>query len=123
MIHTFLKDDLLITTNLPSQGRITLLEQKEERRYVAHALYANTILRGMATEPANSHVPQKTFPIEVIEELNPVYDIEFSFNLPKEIKRITLEPQGRELPLETVNGKTKVTLDKLLCHQMIVLHY
>lgn len=123
VIHTFLKDDLLITTNLPSQGRITLLEQKEERRYVAHALYANTILRGMATEPANSHVPQKTFPIEVIEELNPVYDIEFSFNLPKEIKRITLEPQGRELPLETVNGKIKVTLDKLLCHQMIVLHY
>ncbi|MBR2439584.1 MAG: beta-galactosidase trimerization domain-containing protein [Lentisphaeria bacterium] len=123
VINTFLEDELLITTTLPSQGRVTLLEQKAERRYIAHTLYANTIQRGMNTFPETSKHWTQTFPIEVIEDLNPVYDSEFFFRLPREIKRVTLEPQGKELPFEMVNGKVKVKLDKLVCHQMIVLHY
>lgn len=123
VIHQFLGDDLIIKTDLPSQGRVTLLEQKAGHRYVVHALYANTIQRGMTTEPEMSHIPTRTTPIEVIEELNPVYNTEFRFKLPKEIKRITLEPQGVEIPVEKVNNEVRVKLDKLICHQMIVLHY
>lgn len=123
IIRSFLKDDLQIECNLPSQGRVSLLEQKEERRYVAHALYANTILRGMASTPDVSGHWQNTAPAEIIEDLNPFYDVEFSFKLPREIKRVILEPQGEEIPFEAANGKVKVKLKKLVCHQMIVMHY
>ena len=36
--------------------------------------------------------------IEVIEELNPVDNITASVKVPETIRRITLEPQGIELP-------------------------
>ena len=104
------------------QGRVSLLEQKEERRYIVHALYANTMLRGMKSD---AFVPgaYPTAPVEVIEELNPIHDVKFSFRLPREIKRITLEPQGLEVPFQNCNGQISITIDKLICHQMIVLHY
>ena len=98
------------------------MEQKAEKRYVAHALYANTILRGMNGEWHTDHTrPSK--PVQVIEELNPVYEVKFSFRLPKKIRRVTLEPQGVEIPFTEKNGAIELTLDKLVCHQMIVLHY
>ena len=121
-IHALLGDDLIIETGLPSQGRVSLMEQKEERRYVAHALYANTILRGMKGEWFTDHI-RPSSPVQVIEELNPLYEVKFIFRLPKKIQRITLEPQGTEIPFTQKSGKVELTLDKLVCHQMIVLHY
>ena len=58
-----------------------------------------------------------------IEELNPLYEVKFIFRLPKKIQRVTLEPQGIEIPFTEKFGKVELTLDKLVCHQMIVLHY
>ena len=121
-IHSLLGDDLVIETNLPSQGRVSLMEQKDERRYVAHALYANTILRGLNGEWYTDHIrPSK--PIQVIEELNPLHEVKFTFRLPKKIQYVSLEPQGVEIPFTEKFGKVELTLDKLVCHQMIVLHY
>jgi hypothetical protein len=121
-IRALIDDDLPLHTSMPSQGRVSLLEQKEERRYIVHALYANTMLRGMKSD---AFVPgaYPTAPVEVIEELNPIHDVKFSFRLPREIKRITLEPQGLEVPFQNCNGQISITIDKLICHQMIVLHY
>ena len=109
-------------TSLPSQGRVSLMEQKNERRYVAHALYANTILRGLKGEWYTDHI-RPSSPVQVIEELNPLFEVKFTFRLPKKIQRVTLEPQGVEIPFTERFGKVELTLDKLVCHQMIVLHY
>ena len=98
------------------------MEQKNEKRYVAHALYANTILRGMKGEWFTDHI-RPASPVQVIEELNPLYEVKFIFRLPKKIQRVTLEPQGIEIPFTEKCGKVELTLDKLVCHQMIVLHY
>ena len=122
-IRTLLGNDLVLETSLPSQGRVSLMEQKAEKRYVAHALYANTILRGMKGEWYPDHVRLSSSPVQVIEELNPLYEVKFSFRLPKKIQRVTLEPQGIEIPFTEKSGKVELTLDKLVCHQMIVLHY
>ena len=121
-IRCFLKDTLQLETDLPSQGRVTLLHQKEERRYILHALYANTILRGMAS-PALSTEHFATTPQEVIEELNPLYNVHFSLKTDCEIKKITLEPAGTEQQFTAVDGRVEFSLNKLVCHQMIVLHY
>ena len=121
-IRALIDDDLPLHTSLPSQGRVSLLEQKEEKRYIAHALYANTMLRGMQSD-AFAPGLRPTAPVEVIEELNPIHDVKFSFHLPREIKRVSLEPQGLEIPFQSSNGQISITLAKLLCHQMIVLQY
>ena len=61
--------------------------------------------------------------IEVIEELNPVDNITASVKVPETIRRITLEPQGIELPIQQTDGRYEVKLDRLTCHQMVVFHY
>ena len=118
-IGSLIGPELPMQTSLPSQGRISLLKQEAEKRYIAHALYANTILRGRESSlySSNSHA------IQVIEELNPVYDVNFKFRLPEKIRKVTLEPQGIEIPFTEKDGLVEVSLDKLMCHQMIVLHY
>ena len=121
-VKTLLGSDIQLETNLPSQGRVSLLEQKEEKRYILHALFATTILRGMADAAFEDNM-RATAPLEVIEELNPVYDVEFALKLDRKISKVTLEPQGIEIPFVQENGKVKVKLDKIICHQMIVLHY
>ncbi|MFA6929220.1 MAG: hypothetical protein WCT05_02755 [Lentisphaeria bacterium] len=121
-IYALIDKDLPVHTSLPSQGRLSLLEQKAKKRYVAHALYANTMLRGLASEAFAPEL-RPTAAIEVIEELNPLFDQKFIFCLPHKIKRVTLEPQGQEIAFEQCNGKVTVALNKLICHQMIVLQY
>ena len=34
-----------------------------------------------------------------------------------------LNPQGIEIPFKEHNGLVELQLEKLVCHQMIVLHY
>ena len=119
---SFMEKDLPFTTNLPSQGRATLMLQKEEKRYVAHALYANTILRGLKADSFAPHT-RATGTVEVIEELNPCCNVTFSFRVPEKITSVTLEPQGKEIPFEEKDGVVTVKLDSFICHQMIVLHF
>ncbi len=122
-IHALIGDILPLETSLPSQGRVSLMEQKDEHRYVAHALYANTILRGMNGRWHADHIAFGPSPVQVIEDLNPLYDVKFVFRLPEKIRRVTLEPQGIEIPFKEQNGLVELQLEKLVCHQMIVLHY
>jgi len=96
------------------------MEQEHERRYILHVLYVNTINRGSYVE-MNEDIRSGS-PIEVIEELNPVYNVHFRVKLPKEISRITLEPQGKEIPVVKNDGRYEFVLEQLTCHQMIVFH-
>lgn len=121
-ILAFAGRELPVHTNLPSQGRATLMKQEDEKRYVLHLLYVNTINRGSKMEMSGGNVRNATT-IEVIEELNPVDNITASVKVPETIRRITLEPQGIELPVQQTDGRYEVKLDRLTCHQMVVFHY
>ncbi len=119
-IRSFMADDMMVTTNLPSQGRVSLMRQEAEKRYVLHLLYVNTVIRGggknpLTGEPFNS--------VEVIEELNPINDVKVTIAVPEAVSKVTLEPQGRAIPFENINGKLSVVVDQVECHQMVVLHY
>ncbi len=95
-----------LVTNLGSIGVTTLMEQKDKNRVIAHLLYATPIKRGEK--------------IEVIEDLLPVCDTELAVKLDKPVKRVYLAPQGIELPFETDGDYTRVSVDKFVCHQMVV---
>ena len=121
-VKAFLKDDLQILTSLPSQGRVSLLEQKEEKRYIFHALYATPTLRGMSSEPFRENM-RRTAPIEVIEDLVPLYDQKFDIRVQRPVTRAVLVPENVEIPFVYENGRVKFTLEKLHCHQMVELDY
>ena len=107
-LDILLGENKSLETNLGSMGVATLMEQKEENRFVAHLLYAVPTKRGKD--------------IEVIEDIYPVYDIDLSVKLPREIKKVYLAPQNTEIPFEQKDGRVNVKVEKLDCHQMIVIN-
>ena len=122
-IKALMAGELQVETSLPSQGRVTIFDQPEEKRFVFHALYANISLRGMKSEPFNRYT-RETQPVEVIDELTAVHNVKFTLRLPRTIREVTCEPQGTALPFTgKPDGTVEFTLPELLCHQMIVLHY
>jgi hypothetical protein len=91
-----------------AMGRATMIHQKDESRYCMNLLYAAPVKRGLA---------------EVIEDIMPVYNIEIQLDIPEIVKRACLPLQSVELPVTCENGKQKLILPKLECHESIVLEY
>lgn len=121
-LRSLLKNDETIISNLPSTARLTLTEQAEKRRYVLHLLYANTIKRGANMNMEGGSVSHNT-EIEVIEELLPLHDIKLKLKIDKNIRKVTLEPENREIPFAFNGEFYEMKIDSFVCHQMIVLGY
>lgn len=98
-----------VTTNLGSMGTATLMNQKDENRYVAHLLYAVPTKRGKNTE--------------IIEDIYPVSGINLEIKVPETVKNVYLAPQKEEIPFERIDGGVKISDITVDCHQMIVLDY
>ena len=122
-IRLLLGDDATLTTNMPSTARITLMDQPGESRHILHLLYANTHPRGAHVQLSPEGLVRPSNQIEVIEELLPLHDVEVTLNLPRPVKRATLEPQRQEIAVSSANNRIAIKLGAFTCHQMIVLHY
>ena len=106
-LDVLLGEEKMLKTNLGAQGIVTVMEQ--EGRFVNHILYAVPVRRGKDTE--------------IIEDILPVYNTEVELRLPKEIKKVYLAPQMKEIPFEKVGNAVKFKVDEFECHQMVVLDY
>ncbi len=110
-----------IITNLPSTARLTLMEQPEEHRYVLHLLYASTVNRGSG---GNIEGVQTRGSIEVIEDLLPLHDVKVDIRPRREIKKVTLAPEGTGVLFNVdSSGRLNFKLERFTCHQMVVLEY
>ena len=97
-----------IYTNLPSNGVITLYEQKNENRYVNHLLYVSPVLRGK---------------VEVIEDIVPIYNIDVRFKTDKKIKKCYFAPNGEELAFTQEGEWVSYTVPKIECNAVVVIDY
>ena len=94
-----------VEVGLPSMGRVSLMRQEAAGRHVLHLLYASPVARGRG--------------IEVIEDIVPLADVPVSLRLTA--SRVTLVPEGIDLPFERVGDRTEFTVPRLELHQMVVL--
>lgn len=121
-IRLLLGESISLQTNLPSTARVSLMFQPRHQRSILHALYANTVTRGGTLELSGG-TTSAARPVEIIEELTSLSNIEFSCKTAAPVVRITLEPQGKELSFQRNGQEILVRLDSLTCHQMIVFHH
>ena len=109
--------ELSASTNLPSCGRISLLEQASEQRYVFHLLYAQPIKRGGQGDKS----------VEVIEDVLPVYEVECSLILKNRPCRVFLPLSGAALPFDITEEKQGYGLQfrvpKLDLHEIVLIDY
>ncbi len=97
-----------VITDLPSNGVMTLLAQREKHRYVNHVLYVSPTLRGK---------------VQVIEDILPLYDVHVELKLKEQIKKCYLAPSGEALAFTQEGESIRYTLPKLYCHAAVVLEY
>lgn len=106
MIERLIGETKTVTTNLPSNGVITLMEQTEKNRLVNHLLYAVTKLRG------------KT---EVIEDAIAIHDVTVSIRLDAEPKRVYVAPEEKDIEYKYENGVLSYTVPPFELHTMVVI--
>ena len=113
IIGSILGDEASADVNLPSTARFVMRHQPGERRYVLHFLHATPVLKGNTI----------LGPLETIEDLPPLVDIEAKVKLPVEVKRAYLAPQEKTLDFAIHGKQVEVSVDRVECHQMVVLEY
>jgi hypothetical protein len=96
-----------IKTTLPAQGIVTLAKQRN--RYIAHMLYGIPVRRGINTE--------------VIEDIQPLYQVEFHLYIIEQVKRVYLAPQNVDVEYTRVNETVYITVPKIDVHQMIIFDF
>ena len=122
-IRRFIGAERQVESNLPTTVRVTLFEQPAEQRAVLHLLYANTVNRGGPGIAIPNSPFRESRPIEVVEELLPLRDVEVSVKLGRPVRSVRLVPQGTELPYREKEGRISFTVPELLCHQMVEFAY
>ena len=113
----------VLTQNLPSGGRLTLMHQIEQRRYIAHFLYATTPLRGVPQETELPNYQHEAKPVEVIEELLPLYGVQAQVRIPKTVKSVRLQPENRVIPFQQKDDVVIFEIAQFTCHAMAVIEY
>jgi len=112
-LRSLLGNELSVETNLPTSGRICVMEQKREKRYVTHLLYSPTSVRGKFRD----------LNIELIEDVIPLRDTRVALRLPKKVKTIQLVPDGEALGFHQEDGVVSFTVPEFASHQMVELGY
>ena len=103
-----LRTKSFVRTEMQSLGRVNLLQQPEQNRYVVHLLYASPIQRGE---------------VRVIEDLVPIYNVPVTLNVPETIKSAYMVPSGERIELEREGGEVRFTVPKFQMHTAIVYEY
>jgi hypothetical protein len=107
-IDLLYKTPVLQVANLPSCGRVNLLKQEKEHRYVVHMLYSPALQRGE---------------VQVIEDFLPVPGVEITVNVPEKVKKVYQVPDGSYLNFRREGNRIMVKVPAFTMHTGIVLEY
>ncbi len=109
VIDMLLGDKKTLSTNLPAQGVVTLMEQPAKNRLVNHILYASPVRRGNG--------------IEVIEDILPIYNTAVALRTNKTPKKVYLAPKRVDIPYTYENSILSYSIDKFECHAMVIIEF
>jgi hypothetical protein len=95
----------LLTVKGPSTLQVSLNEQPEHNRLVAHLLHYIPERRGRD--------------FDTIEDVIPISGVEVTVKVAGTVKSVALAPQGESIPFETQDGRVTFTVPEVLGHQMV----
>ncbi len=107
IIGKMLGNDTTVIADVPDRAVVTYTRQENEKRNVLHLLFAHTTVRGKNTE--------------VIEDTVPLYNVKCSIKHATKPSAVTLEPSGKVLEFEYINGRVEFSVPEVNIHQMIAI--
>jgi len=116
------KTPLQVELKAPISVEITAFEKVEEgAQLIVHLVNyqpeigKNYIERDTQTNKFESR--------HLVQEILPVYDLELKVRNSKKVKKITLQPEGKELSFKQTNEEILVKISRLDCHSMVVIDF
>jgi hypothetical protein len=109
LLDYLLGNEKTLTTKLPDKAISTLIRQDQNKRLIHHILFAHTTLRGLD--------------IEIIESIVPLHDVYAEVRIHESVKRVYLAPQLEDIPFSQNDGTISYKVDKVDCHQMVVIEF
>jgi hypothetical protein len=100
--------DALIQVDLPSAGRISLLHQAAQSRYVLHLLYCPVTQRGR---------------VAVLEDFPPLHDVRVQFDFPESIESVTMLSDDLNLTVPQKSSSGSLSVPQLRGHGLLVFQY
>lgn len=98
----------LLVFGLPSCGRVSLLKQGAQKRYVTHLLYAPALLRGDK--------------VEVIEDFLPVPGVEIEIRIPETVTEVYQVPGNTKLDFQRKGDVIRIPVPTFTMHTSVVLN-
>ena len=98
--------------------------QPQKNREILHLFYAEKILRGGIRD--DGVLANYAYPIEVIENLCPLRNVDVKLNTGKPVASVRLVPSGESpaaLSISPDGREISFTVPELLCHQMVEIAY
>ncbi len=101
-----------VEVSFPSQGTVTLMDQKEQSRYILHLVYAPKAAKGEKK-------------IEVIEDCVPLYRVPVSIRMKdKNIRSVRSVPSGDDIPFKKdPDGTVRFEVPEVSIHAMTEISY
>ena len=109
-------------TSMPSCGRVSLLQQPHESRYVFHLVYGHRLMRGGLSYDGSA-------PLEVIEDIVPIYAVDCEISVMKAPQRVRSALTGEVLEFdstyfsETNTYRVRFCVPKVDLHEIVLVEY
>lgn len=108
-------------TSMQSSGRLSLMEQPDQSRYVLHLLYVQPIRRG-------DDLPDWQLALEVVEDVNPIFDIDCKVRIARRPTLLRLPLDGDlEIPFEVEEDgdcfEVSFRIPRVELHQIVLICY
>lgn len=97
--------DPIVNHQGPSTMLVTVNEQKAREAMIVHLLHYIPERRGMD--------------LDVIEDVIPLYNVPLDIAVNKEVKCVTLQPQGKEIAFRIANNRVYIEVPEIRGHQII----
>jgi hypothetical protein len=113
-----LMPDAMVSTDLPSAGRLTLTVQPGQQRHILHLLYGAPQLRGQAMPMPGG----QTRAMEIIEDIPPIGPVSATVRLARRPSRVIEAESGQPLDWTwTADGALRITVPRLRIHAAVVI--
>lgn len=106
-----------LRVELPSSGRVRLMRQEEQRRWLLHLLFGQPQLRGSR----HLYPDGRERAVEIIEDAVPVREVGCELRIDEKPRRVYSAYPGEEIPYRFENGVLEFTIDSLYIHELVVI--
>lgn len=107
IIKKMMGNEITLFIDIPDKAVATYTRQENKKRNILHLLFAHTTVRGENTE--------------VIEDTVPLYNVKCSVKCDCKPSKILLQPSGKELSFDYINGRAEFTVPEVNIHQLTVI--